>query len=85
MIPVNNKGEIDCQLISLRIINHAIRKQTAIDALARLDEQLASMSPNQFRMAGRMCGKTTRVNQMIWRINTERAYLESVANEGIGL
>lgn len=82
MIPMNNKCEIDYQLISLRIITHAIRKQTAIDALTRLDNRLASVPPSRFRMAGRMYGKTTRINQMIWRINNERAYLESVANEG---
>lgn len=62
------------------LITHAIRKQTAIDALARIDAGLASIPPKRFMMAGRMCGKTTRIHQMIWRMNAERAYLESVIN-----
>lgn len=62
------------------LITRAIRKQTAIDALARLDDALASIPPKRFIRAGRMCGKTTRVNQMVWHIANERAYLESVIN-----
>lgn len=51
MIPMNNKGEIDYQLISLRIITHAIRKQTAIDRLAELKSYLASCTPEQIAYA----------------------------------
>lgn len=64
----------------MNLITHAIRKQTAIDALARLNAGLASIPPKRFMMAGRRLGKTTRVNQWSWRVSAERAYLENVIN-----
>lgn len=64
-----------------KLITQAIRKQTAIDALARLDAGLASVPPKRFMMAGRMLGKTTRISQMIWRLANERAYLDGVINK----
>lgn len=62
------------------LITHAIRKQTAIDALARLNAGIASQIPKRFMMTGRSSGKTTRVNQWLWRVSAERAYLESIIN-----
>lgn len=64
----------------MNLITHAIRKQTAIDALARLNAGLASIPPKRFRMTGRGSGKTTRVNRWLWRVSAERAYLENVIN-----
>lgn len=66
----------------INLITHAIRKQTAIDTLARLDNRLASVSPKRFMMAGRQCGFTRYHTQWLWRVSAERAYLESVINEG---
>lgn len=88
MIPVNNRGEVDKELILLRIdyfanqITRTIRKQTAIDALARLNAGLANIPPKRFMMAGRQLGFTRSHMQWLWRVNTERAYLENVINEG---
>lgn len=62
------------------LITHAIRKQTAIDALARVDAELASIPPKRFIMAGRQHGFTRYHMQWLWRVNAERAYLESVIN-----
>lgn len=64
------------------LITHAIRKQTAIDALARMDAELASIPPKRFMMAGRRLGFTGYHMQWLWRVNAECAYLESVINEG---
>lgn len=64
----------------MNLITHAIRKQTAINALVRLNAGLASVPPKRFMMAGRSSGKTTRVNQWLWRVSAERDYLESVIN-----
>ena len=66
----------------MNLITHAIRKQAAIDALARLNAGLASIPPKRFMMAGRQCGFTRYHTQWLWRVNAERAYLESVINEG---
>lgn len=59
-------------------ITHAIRKQIAIDALARLNARLASIPPKRFMMAGRQNGFTRFHMQWLWRVNAERVYLESV-------
>lgn len=64
----------------MNLITHAIRKQTAIDALARLDADIDSVPPERFLAAGRRLGKTTHIGRMIWRIANERAYLESIIN-----
>lgn len=65
------------------LITHAIRKQTAIDALARLNAGLASIPPKRFMSAGRQLGKATRHGQWLWRVNAERAYLKSVINSQV--
>lgn len=64
----------------MNLITHAISKQTAINALARLNAGLASVPPKRFMMAGRGCGKTTLFDQWLWRVSAERAYLENVIN-----
>lgn len=63
------------------LITHAIRKQTAIDTLARLNAGLASIPPKRLMMAGRRHGFTKYHTQWLWRVSAERAYLESVVNE----
>lgn len=55
----------------MSLITRAIRKQTAIDALARLDARRASVPPMSFILDDRI----------IWRIANERAYLASVINK----
>lgn len=65
----------------MNLITHAIRKQTAIDALARLNAGLASIPPKRFMMAGRQHGFTRYHMQWLWRVNAERACLENVINE----
>jgi len=62
------------------LITHAIRKQTAIDALARLNAGLASVPPKRFMMAGRQHGFARCHMQWLWRVNAERTYLENVIN-----
>lgn len=64
----------------MNLITHEIRKQTAIDALARLNAGLASVPPKRFMMAGRQHGFTRHYMQWLWRVSAERAYLESVIN-----
>ena len=64
----------------MNLITHAIRKQTAIDALARLNAGLASIPPKRFMIAGRQHGFTRYHMQWLWRVNTERAYLENIIN-----
>lgn len=63
-------------------ITHAIRKQTAIDDLARMDAELASLPKGYFYSAGRRLGKTTTTMKWMWSNYNKRAYLESVINEG---
>lgn len=69
----------------MNLITHAIRKQTAIDALARLNAGLASVPPKRFIVSGRSSGKTTRVNRWLWRVSAERTYLESIINKEVKL
>lgn len=66
----------------MNLITHAIRKQTAINELARLNAGIASQLPKRFMMTGRGSGKTTLFDQWVWRVSAERAYLESIINEG---
>lgn len=54
----------------MNLITHAIRKQTAIDALTRLDARRASVPPMNFILD----------DCIVWRIANERAYLESIIN-----
>lgn len=65
----------------MNLITHGIRKQTAINALARLDCQLAGIPPRRFRIVGRQTGKTTQFNLFMWRIAKERAYLKNVIDD----
>lgn len=64
----------------MNLITHAIRKQTAIDVLARLNAGLASIPPKRFIMAGRRLGRTTTTMKWMWSNYNKRAYLESVIN-----
>lgn len=64
----------------MNLITHAIRKQTAINALARLNAGIASVPPKRFMMAGRQHGFTRYHMQWLWRVSAERAYLENVIN-----
>ncbi|MGO2504830.1 MAG: hypothetical protein ACTH7L_01805 [Psychrobacter alimentarius] len=62
------------------LITRAIRKQIAIDALARLNAGIASQIPKRFMMTGRSSGKTTLFDLWVWRVSAERAYLENIIN-----
>lgn len=62
------------------LITHAIRKQIAIDELARMDAELATLPEGYFYCAGRRLGKTTATMKWMWSNYNKRAYLESIVN-----
>lgn len=64
----------------MNLITHAIRKQIAIDELARVDTELASLPEGYFYSAGRQFGRTTTTMKWMWSNYNKRAYLESVIN-----
>lgn len=65
----------------MNLITHAIRKQTAIDALARMEAELASLPKGYFYSAGRRNGKTITTMKWMHAIYTKRAYLENIISK----
>lgn len=64
----------------INAVTRAIRKQIAIDELARMDAELASLPKGYFYSAGRRLGRTTTTMKWMWSNYNKRAYLESIIN-----
>lgn len=64
----------------MNLITRAIRKQIAIDELARMDAELASLPEGHFYSVGRRNGKTSATMKWVHANYTKRAHLESIVN-----